>query len=537
MAKINWVYSGTKNNEPQERELAHGRLAHKAAREGIVLLRNEGVLPLMKTASIALFGSGAGQTVKGGIGSGDVNNRETVSIYQGLKEEGVSIISEGWLTDYKMRYENARNAWKDKILEDAKKVDNPFDAYAINPFSFPEGRSINKEDIEGAVAAVYVISRISGEGKDRRKELGDYYLSRQEQEDILYLDKENVPVILLLNAGGPIELTDILEKTSNIKAILNISQPGQEGGRAVADILLGNAVPSGRLTMTWARRYEDYPSSEDFSYLNGNLKQENYKEGIYVGYRYFDSMGIAPLFPFGYGLSYTDFKIEYEGLRVTESGFEVMVQITNTGKEYTGKEVVQVYVTLPQMGLTKEYKRLVGFAKTGDMKPGETQKVTIAVEQKELASFSEETHAWIIEAGSYGIWLGKHAGELCLEALLEVSESTVIEETKKIRPKGADFEDLEAPASLNEKTNKWITEAQERKIPVIHFAPHKEKKKQISDVPVTSLTAKIPVEELIPLLYGNIKGGDSTLGAAGIRVPGSAGETTDSLEKNMENVL
>lgn len=531
MTKMNWIYSGTRDERPSERELLHGRLARNMATEGIVLLKNENILPLDESVSIALFGSGAAETVKGGIGSGDVNSRVNVSIYQGLKDAGVSITSEEWITDFIIRYESARNAWKQKILEDAKKVENPFDAYSANPFSFPEGRRIKATDIKGAFAAVYVLSRISGEGKDRRKEEGDYYLSKQEREDILYLDRENIPVILVLNAGGPVELTDILEKTTNVKAILNISQPGQEGGHAVADILLGKAVPSGKLTTTWARHYEDYPTSGEFSYLNGNLKREEYKEGIYVGYRYFDSFGIQPLFPFGYGLSYTDFSIKYEELHVAEEELEISVLVTNTGKKYSGKEVVQVYVTLPQTGLNKEYKRLVGFVKTDDIKPGETQKLTVVVAQKQLASFSEQTHAWVIEAGNYGVWIGKHSEELCLEAVVEIAETVVLEKTEKICPKTATFEDIKAPASLEKKASEWISEAKKQKVPVFHFVPQREMKQETKKVFFKTLASELPVEELISLLYGNITDGASTLGSAGIHVPGSAGETTGRLEE------
>ena len=142
-----WIYSGTREEQPSERELMHGKLARKAASEGIVLLKNEGILPLKKDTAAALLGYGAEKTVKGGIGSGDVNNRKNISIYQGLKEAGVKIVSEDWISDYHNRYEQAREAWKEKVLEEAKKVDNPFDAYAENPFAMPLGRKVAEEDI------------------------------------------------------------------------------------------------------------------------------------------------------------------------------------------------------------------------------------------------------------------------------------------------------------------------------------------------------------------------------------------------------
>ncbi len=362
MKKTNWNYSGTQIQEPSERELAHRRLARTAAAEGMVLLRNDGLLPFENSESIALLGSGAVRTVKGGTGSGDVNNRDSISIYQGLEDAGIFVTSGDWLQDYQKRYEDARQAWKQKVLADTGKVGNPFDAYAANPFSRPEGRQITDEDIRGASAAVYVVSRISGEGKDRRREEGDYYLSSKEREDILFLNGKNIPLVLILNTGGPVELTDILEEAGGIQAVLSISLPGQEGGHAVADILTGKTVPSGRLTATWARRYEDYPSAETFGYLNGNLEMDEYREDIYVGYRYFDYCGRKPLFPFGYGLSYTGFSTKCEGVRCGKC-VAVDVSVKNTGTRFSGREVVQVYLTLPQTGLAKVLQKQISLSR------------------------------------------------------------------------------------------------------------------------------------------------------------------------------
>lgn len=526
MVKGNSVHSGTPIQQPSGREFAHGRLAREAAVEGMVLLKNEGILPLEKSAPVALLGGGADKTVKGGIGSGDVNSRENISIYKGFRDAGVSVTSEEWLSDYRKRYEAARNMWKEKVLEDAKGVDNPFDAYAANPFSLPEGRKVTAEDIKGAAAAVYVISRISGEGKDRRLAEGDYYLSGKEREDILYLQRANIPTVLVINTGAPVELTGIMEKAENIKAVLYVSLPGQEGGHAVTDVLFGKAAPGGRLAATWARHYEDYPSAESFGYLNGNLETEEYREGIYVGYRYFDSFGIQPLFPFGYGLSYTDFSIKFEELRITGQGIEVTVSVENIGEQYSGREVVQIYVSLPQTGLAKEYHRLAGFAKTDILQPKDVQKLTVFIEQKQLASFSEQLRAWIIEDGSYGVWIGNSSVSLRLEALLTVSGQTVLERTNEICPNTA-FADPESSGFAGKKAGKWMAMAKKQGIPAFRFVPWEEEKRELA----TPLAKEQPVEELLPLLYGNITQGTSTLGSAGIRVPGSAGETTEALEE------
>ncbi len=520
-------HSGTLEARLSEREIAHAQLARRAAAEGMVLLKNEGVLPFRVPASVALFGGGAVRTVKGGIGSGDVNNRESISVYRGLKAAGVTITSEDWITDYEDRYEAARTAWKEKVLEDVKHMENPFDAYAENPFSLPEGRKIKAEDLKGASAAVYVISRIAGEGKDRRRVKGDYYLSSKEEEDILYLNQTGAPIVLLLNVGAPIELTDILEEAGNIKGVLNISLPGQEGGYAAADVLTGRAQPGGRLTATWAKHYEDYPSAENFGYLNGNLETEEYREGIYVGYRYFDSFDIEPLFPFGYGISYTTFSIEFEELQRTERGMDIIVSVKNTGISYSGREVVQAYVTPPQSNAAKEYQRLAGFAKTGILKPQEKERLTISIDQSYLTSYSEQLHAWIMEAGTYGVWIGNHAASLRLASLFTVHEQTILERTKEICPRKAAFEELGAAMAAGRKADKWLKAAEEQEIPSFSFTPQEEEKR-IYQAP---FAREQSAEELIPLLYGNITEGTSMLGSAGIRVPGSAGETSESLEE------
>ena len=407
----------------------------------------------------------------------------------------------------------------------------------------PLGRKVAEEDICEADVVIYVISRISGEGKDRRKVKGDYYLSEREEEDLRYLAEMNKPVILILNAGGPVELTDILEQTDNIKGILNISQLGQEGGDALADVLLGKEVPGGKLTTTWARRYEDYPASEEYGYLNGNLEKEKYKEGIYVGYRYFDSFDKKVMFPFGFGLSYTMFEMKCCSINMEESKIRAEVQVTNTGNEYAGKEVVQIYVTLPQTELEKEYKRLAGFAKTRLLKPGETQTLTVEIPQKQLASFNEETHTWIVEKGKYGILVGNSSDKLKLEAVLVVSDDTVLEQMDKICPLQEELEQIHLTKELKEKSVQRQEKLITAQVPEYYFKPamipaksenagKNQKNLTEEEKRFVSVLEGRSAEELIPLLYGKISENISTLGAAGIRVPGSAGETSGALEED-----
>ena len=283
---------------------------------------------------------------------------------------------------------------------------------------------------------------------------------------------------------------------------------------------MGKAAPEGKLTSTWARRYKDYPSAQDFGYLNGNLEKEEYREGIYVGYRYFDTFSVKPLFSFGYGLSYTSFSIGFQNLEIREKNIELTVSVKNTGERYSGREVVQVYITPPQNEERKEYKRLAGFAKTTLLQPGQEQEVKILIEQKQLASFREKSHEWIIDKGSYGLWIGNSGDSLTLAAEILVPETKVIEKTHRVCLKQADFSDLQ-PSETMEEQEKVPS------VPSYIFIPSEEEKK-VYKAPVA---ADLPVEDLIPLLYGNITWGASNLGSAGTRVPGSAGETTRALEE------
>lgn len=516
------TYSGSLQAAPSPRETAHAALARKAAAAGIVLLRNDNLLPLDPDASVALLGTGAGRTVKGGIGSGDVNNRANVSIYEGLKAAGVHLTSEDWINYYEALYHGARLAWKDKILDDATKVENPFDAYAANPFVLPQGRPVAMSDLVGASVAIYVISRISGEGKDRTPTAGDYLLSDRELADLRTLDEAGLPLVLLINAGGPVELTDLLAQRRHPIAVVQLSQLGQQGGEAVADVLLGRAVPEGKLTATWAKRYADYPCADTFGACNGDLEKELYTEGIYVGYRWFDSFGIEPLFGFGHGLSYTTFATAFTALRAGGHGVEVDLTVTNTGDRFTGREVAQLYAACPQTGTAREYRRLAGFAKTRSLAPGESQAVTVTVPAKQLAVFLPGRNAWVVPAGTYTLFAGGSLAEAAPCAHLTVAAEVVLETTHPICPLHHPFGEAGPAAPAMEKAAK----AAALDLPAFAFAPLSD----VVPVPAPVPMADGPVEELVPMLYGNITQGASTLGSAGIRVPGSAGETSEALE-------
>lgn len=226
--------------------------------------------------------------------------------------------------------------------------------------------------------------------------------------------------------GGAVDLREILE-LSHLKGLISISQPGMEGGHALADVLTGAVTPCGKLTDTWALSYSDIPNAENYSHNNGNVDREYYTEGMYMGYRYFDSFEKPAAFSFGYGLSYTTFSVEETGVSVLEDGVAcVSVSVVNTGGQWSGREVVQAYVSCPQTALPKLRRKLCGFQKTGLLAPGESERVQIEIPVKNLASYSPEASAWIVEKGQYGIWVGTSSVSLELSGVLEVVEDTVI---------------------------------------------------------------------------------------------------------------
>ena len=622
--KINeFTRTGTTSEEISEREQRHRILAREAAEESIVLLKNDGVLPLPTGIPVALFGAGAGLTIKGGTGSGDVNVRHSVSIYDGFTLARVRVTSKDWIEDYEERYELARQAWKKQILDECGgSTDGQlfFDTYTSHAFEMPEGRPIEDTDVQDAKTAVYVISRVAGEGCDRHLAKGDYYLTDHELEDLRVLATLVEKIVIVINAGAPIDLT-VLEAMPEVKAILFMGQAGEEGGNACARILLGFVNPSAKLTATWARSYMDYPGAMEFSDVCAQLDEDNaygaaetidrdallarshYEEGIYVGYRYFDSFGVAPRYHFGHGLSYTSFLLTAEAPRAAADGLYIPVTVENTGNPYAGKEVVQVYAACPQpaaisgedgvkaaaSGKTaetlaedagnggagveasaqaeveaKEFKRLVAFRKTRLLAPGEQETMTLHVDGRALASFRTDYDAahgaWVIEAGRYAIFVGSSSEEsrLQLAGVVEVAEEKVLEIVPHICPvKDADFHECAAPVeSLRRKTQAWSDTwatmkqaAQQGKriaglcgklgwtqaLGETTWAPGEEpvfrNAQDDLDRMAHAIASALEVKDLIPLLMGEFDMHASALGSAGQRVPGTAGETSRSLEE------
>ncbi len=417
------------------RELRNAALARRAATQGMVLLKNENrALPLQKGV-LALFGSGAVRTVRGGTGSGDPFNgglsgggkanvdespRYHIYVLDAFLADGWDIPTEADLRQYAKAYDAARTG------------------AAVNPmatFAFPDQR-VSAEDAAKYAAltdtAVYVISRNAGEGADRKmmvdpaRDIGDYELSGIEKENLTHLRAAFRRLVLVVNAGGVIDLS--IPLAVGVDAILLMGQAGQEGGAALVDVLSGRVNPSGKLTDSWAANYSDYPASATFALNDGDSLVERYTEGIYVGYRYFDAFGIEPLFPFGFGLSYTTFSIASAGAELAGETLTVKATVRNTGS-VAGREVVQVYRSAPDgqraVALEMPVQELSGFAKTKLLAPGESETLSISMNVRDFASYDVDREGYVLQAGDYRFLVGSSSRCTAPACVLRVPADTM----------------------------------------------------------------------------------------------------------------
>lgn len=420
---------------------AHAVIARKAASDGMVLLKNDaGSLPFGKnTKNLAVFGNTSYDFISGGTGSGDVNEAYTISLVQGLSNAGYNVDAElkNDYTDFITGYKTTHP--KKGFFQEFMNPTPPPPEFSV------ENSLIAKKAAESDVALV-TIGRNAGEGKDRKVE-NDFNLSEAEQSLIKNVAEafhaKNKKVIVVLNIGGVIETASWRD---NADAILLSWQPGLEAGNAVADILSGKVNPSGKLASTFPMNYENVPSSKSFpgkefpeKAVEGNFGRKQipaevtYDEGIYVGYRYYNTFNVKPAYEFGYGLSYTDFK--YGGITLSSKSFDnritASITITNSGK-VAGKEVVQLYISAPTGKLEKPAEELKGFAKTGLLQPGQSEKIDFTITPEQLASFNTNATAWLADAGTYAIKIGASSSDIRQTAMFTLAKELLTEKCNKV---------------------------------------------------------------------------------------------------------
>ena len=548
------TFNGTTSPEVTQRETDHRKLAREAAAEGFVLLENKDhFLPLAKGSKVGLYGAGAIRTIKGGTGSGDVNERDSVNIFQGMKNAGYNVTSSEWLEDYDKLYVQARLDWKNEIFTKLNGDDTKFfDAYSATPFFMPSGNPIDEEKAaaDGADTAFFVLARIAGENKDRFDTEGDYFISKEEKAILAQVSRCYKNVVLVINTGGLMDLA-FVEEFDNIRSILQYVQAGQEGGNAFADVVSGDVTPSGKMTDTWAKDYYDYPGAEVYSYKSGDLMKEKYEEGIFVGYRYFDTFEVPVRYSFGYGMSYTDFEIRTDDIKVSGRGMmnpkvSVTVTVTNTGDTYAGKEVVQIYASCPQGKLVKEFRRLAGFGKTKLLAPKESQTMTITFPLYQLTSYEEESASWILEPGMYGIWVGNDLNTSVLSGALELDEKAVMTACENICPLKEKLNEISPDAEkVQAREAAWQNEVREKRMSVIELKAAEIPTEKVDYQPVPEelpgkagkIVDSLSVDQLALLATGDPgRAQENALGSAGISVPGAAAETSPCASEEPWNV-
>jgi beta-glucosidase len=418
---------------------AHALLARQAAADGMVLLKNNSALPLHGSAgTIAAFGNTSYDFISGGTGSGDVNEAYTISLVDGLTNAGFTIDNE--LSSLYSTYVKAEKAKQPKKTF--------FEEFANPTPRIPEldiDQNLLEKKANDASVALITIGRNAGEGSDRKVE-NDFNLKASEVALIDAVSKafhaKGKKVIVIINSGGVIEVSNWQDKAD---ALLLSWQPGLEAGNAVADVLSGRVNPSGRLATTFPVKYSDVASSKNYPGKEFPGKEETgmlgmkvmpaevtYNEGIYVGYRYFNSFGVKPAYAFGYGLSYTRFN--YSALKLSSSTFAgkltASVTVTNSGS-VAGKEVVQLYITAPKGKLDKPSLELKAFTKTRVLQPGQSQTVSFTINGTDLASFDTGRSAWIADAGKYSVKIGASSEDIKLAADFGVAKEIVTQRVNK----------------------------------------------------------------------------------------------------------
>ncbi|MBQ3276889.1 MAG: glycoside hydrolase family 3 C-terminal domain-containing protein [Oscillospiraceae bacterium] len=506
--------------EMNDYEREHKEILRRFGAECAVLLKSDGAFPLDAPCALALYGNGARRTIKGGTGSGEVNSRYFVTVEDGLATAGFRITTKAWMDRYEKIYAQSKKRFIRELKRSALRRGTLAILDSMGAV-MPEPEYALPLDAPGD-AAVYVLSRISGEGSDRKPVPGDILLTGTEKRNILELNEKYKNFLLVLNVGGVVDLSPVTE----VRNILLLSQLGVETGSILADILLGKTTPSGKLTTTWAA-WEDYPRIGEF----GDKNDTRYKEGVYVGYRWFDTVGKEPLFPFGFGLSYTSFTLVPGKAKAENGNISLDVSVKNAGS-LSGKEVVQLYVSAPPGRLDKPFQSLAAFEKTNELAPGEEQTLTLSFALRDLASYDPDRAAWILEGGDYVLRLGTSSWDTKAEAVLRLDGEALVRKVRNClgRPDFADWQPAARPSETLSDVPVRKIHAADIQTETVDYALSRE---------VDPRIGILSDEELCLLNIGTFKqkGSKTVIGNATDAVAGAAGETVCLREKGIPSLV
>ncbi len=412
--------------------IANRAIAQQAAEEGMVLLKNKAALPLA-AGKIALLGNASYDTFVGGTGSGEVQSAYTISFYDGLKKAGFSLD------------ENLKKAYLSYITEEkAKRPKRMSILDVIKPVEeFPISEEQLQQMSRNCEAAIITIGRNAGEGSDRSLET-DYVLNDKElaliKATASAFHAQGKKLIVALNIDALVEVTSWQDLAD---ALLITWLPGQDAGNAFANVITGKTNPSGKLPQTMALSYNDIPSATAFPGTPKRHPTESvYNEGIYVGYRYFSSFGKPVAYPFGYGLSYTQFEMKkLKAPTKFSKKLSLSVEVTNVG-EVAGKEVVQVYLSAPAKSMDKPALELKAFVKTELLSPKQSQTLSFTLTPKSLASFDTARSAWVVEAGTYTVKVGNSVENILQTATFTVPKEIVVQKVANVLKPNKAFDEL-----------------------------------------------------------------------------------------------
>ncbi|MCI7469545.1 MAG: glycoside hydrolase family 3 C-terminal domain-containing protein [Lachnospiraceae bacterium] len=489
-------------------EKKHLRQMRRDAAGCTLFLKRNKDFPLEAPCEIALYGNGARCTLKGGTGSGNVNSRFYVTAEKGLEKAGFTITNPEWMDAYDEVRKTERERFVKQIKQEAAGSGMSVSMYSMGKVD-PEPEydiPVGSGDV-----AIYVLSRTCGEGNDRRPVRGDILLTKTEISDILQIRANYNKFMLVLNVGAPIDLSPIADAVDNI---LLLSQIGAVTGVVLADILLGRADPSGKLTASWIA-WKDHEQIGDF----GDLNDTHYEEGVYVGYRYYETAGVKPLFPFGYGKSYTDFTVTPEDALLSGKILTVNARVKNTG-DHAGREAVLAYVSVPDNKFDEPARVLGGFTKSETIDAGSERSVDIRIDLRDIATYDTQNGRYVLPAGDYVVSVGDSVEDTKEVCVLHAASEIVTKDVQNLLD-FPDFQDYRPERSdRTYDTSLPVIELTQDDIPCVEVDYNAKEEidprvKEMSD------------EDLALLSVGAFNDDKKgfVIGDAGQRVPGSAGET------------